>query len=112
MATHGHHKRAIPMGSKGNAARRKALLDARALDLDGEEQPATGWPAPGMHRHWFNDIGGRVQAALAAGWVQVEGPDGKPLSRPLAGHLVAYALEYPEPDWLDALRLSASGAPS
>lgn len=47
----------------------------------GDLQQALAAPErPGFHRHWFNDIPGRLGEAARAGYVQVKGDDGQPLS--------------------------------
>ncbi len=61
---------------------------------------------PGYHRHWFNDIAGRVEEAAANGWAHVKGKDGKPISRCVGsgrdkGALYAFAMELPEVFWLE-----------
>lgn len=59
---------------------------------------------PGYHRHWFNDVGGRVDEAKESGWAHINGQDGKPLKRAVGtgrdnGVLNAYAMELPEVFW-------------
>lgn len=58
---------------------------------------------PGYHRHWFNDVPGRVDEALASGWTHVM-KDGKPISRVVGtgrdnGVLRAFAMEIPLVFW-------------
>ncbi len=60
----------------------------------------------GYHRHWFNDVAGRVHEAEASGWKKVQGKDGKPISRCVGsgrdkGALYAFAMEIPEVFWLE-----------
>ncbi len=55
----------------------------------------------GFHRHWFNDIPGRVSRALEAGYEHVKGTDDKPVSRNVGvaeggGALTAFLMEIPE----------------
>lgn len=57
----------------------------------------------GFHRHWFNDIPGRVDRAKEAGYENVKSNDGKPVSRVVGvaeggGALTAYLMEIPE-EW-------------
>lgn len=57
----------------------------------------------GFHRHWFNDIPGRVSRALEAGYEHVKGLDGAPVKRVVGsaeggGALTAYLMEIPE-EW-------------
>src|SRR4051812_47316603 len=57
----------------------------------------------GFHRHWFNDVPGRVQRAQEAGYTNVTGNDGKPVSMVVGtaeggGALVAFLMEIPE-EW-------------
>jgi hypothetical protein len=59
---------------------------------------------PGYHRHWFNDVAGRVQEAADNGWAHVLDKDRKPLARCVGtgrdkGALYAYAMEIPEVFW-------------
>lgn len=58
----------------------------------------------GYFRHWFNDEPGRVQQAKGAGYEQVIGIDGQPVTRPVGtakrgGVLMAYLMEIPEELW-------------
>lgn len=58
----------------------------------------------GYHRHWFNDVGGRVDEAKASGWSHIKGRDGSPIRRAVGtgrdnGVLYAYAMELPEVFW-------------
>jgi hypothetical protein len=60
-------------------------------------------PRPGYYRHWFNDVPGRIDEALAAGYTHVLDAQGRPISR-LVGRtdrgdgMRAYAMELPE-EW-------------
>lgn len=59
---------------------------------------------PGYHRHWFNDVAGRVDEASASGWSHVLDKDRKPLKRAVGtgrdnGVMYAYAMELPEVFW-------------
>ena len=61
-------------------------------------------PRIGYHRHWFNDVAGRVDEAKATGWSHVKKPDGTPTKRVVGtgrdnGVLWAYAMELPEVFW-------------
>jgi hypothetical protein len=71
----------------------------------------------GYHRHWFNDVAGRIDEALTSGWSHIMNPrDGKPLKRAVGtgrdnGVLNAYAMELPEIFWqeeMDARHKQAS----
>lgn len=58
----------------------------------------------GYHRHWFNDVAGRIEEAAANGWAHVTGSDGKPIKRCVGsgrdkGAMFAYAMELPEVFW-------------
>lgn len=60
----------------------------------------------GYHRHWFNDVAGRVEEAEANGWTHVKDQDGKPICRCVGtgrdrGAMYAYAMEIPEVFWLE-----------
>ena len=57
----------------------------------------------GFHRHWFNDIPGRVARAVEAGYEHVKGSDQKNVSRVVGvaeggGALTAFLMEIPE-EW-------------
>lgn len=57
----------------------------------------------GFHRHWFNDVGGRIQQALAAGYTHVKDGSGKNVSHiggsnPHGGALTMFLMEIPE-EW-------------
>lgn len=59
---------------------------------------------PGYHRHWFNDVAGRIEEAEANGWAFVRGKDNKPLSRCVGtgrdkGAQYAFAMELPLVFW-------------
>lgn len=61
---------------------------------------------PGYHRHWFNDVAGRVDEAKASGWSHVLDSDKKSLKRAVGtgrdnGVMYAYAMELPEVFWLE-----------
>lgn len=58
----------------------------------------------GYHRHWFNDIAGRIEEAESSGWTHIKGRDGKPIRRVVGtgrdnGALYAFAMELPEVFW-------------
>lgn len=57
----------------------------------------------GFHRHWFNDIPGRVERALEAGYEHVKDKEGKNVCKNVGtaeggGALVGYLMEIPE-EW-------------
>jgi hypothetical protein len=64
---------------------------------------------PGYHRHWFNDVAGRIDEASASGWTHVINPrDGKPTKRVVGSGrdnkaLEAYAMELPEVFWQEEM---------
>lgn len=63
---------------------------------------------PGYHRHWFNDVAGRISEAEANGWAFVRGADEKPLSRCVGtgrdkGAQYAFAMELPLVFWQEDL---------
>lgn len=58
----------------------------------------------GYHRHWFNDVAGRIEDAQQGGWTNVKGNDGKPIRRVVGvgrdnGPLYAFAMELPSVFW-------------
>jgi hypothetical protein len=57
----------------------------------------------GYHRHWFNDIPGRLQQAAEAGYKIIKDKGGKEVARPVGIYdngvaLLAYLMEIPE-EW-------------
>ena len=64
---------------------------------------------PGYHRHWFNDVAGRIDEASRSGWAHVNDKStGQPLKRTVGsgrdgGALVAYAMELPEVFWQEEM---------
>lgn len=85
----------------------------------------------GYHRHWFNDVAGRIDDARANGWTHVLGTDKKPIARAVGtgrdkSSLYAFAMELPEVFWkedqdarhaaaqsrVDALKAAPFRAPS
>lgn len=57
----------------------------------------------GFHRHWFNDVPGRVSRALEAGYEHVKDNEGKNVCKNVGtaeggGPLVGYLMEIPE-EW-------------
>jgi hypothetical protein len=63
----------------------------------------------GYHRHWFNDVAGRIDEAKESGWSHVKSTrDGTPLKRVVGtgrdnGVLWAYAMELPEVFWQEEM---------
>ena len=64
---------------------------------------------PGYHRHWFNDVAGRIDEATTSGWSHIKNPrDGTPLKRAVGtgrdnGVLYAFAMELPEVFWQEEM---------
>ena len=64
---------------------------------------------PGYHRHWFNDVAGRIDEATASGWAHVKDPKtGQPMKRTVGsgrdgGALIAFAMELPEVFWQEEM---------
>ena len=64
---------------------------------------------PGYHRHWFNDVAGRIDEATTSGWAHVKDlKTGQPLKRTVGsgrdgGALIAYAMEIPEVFWQETM---------
>lgn len=61
---------------------------------------------PNFHRHWFNDIGGRIQRASEAGYEHVKDKEGRNVSKVVGvaeggGAQTAFLMEIPE-DWYQA----------
>jgi hypothetical protein len=63
----------------------------------------------GYHTHWFNDVAGRIDEALASGWAHRINPrDGKPFHRVVGSGrdgkgLEAYAMDLPEVFWKEEM---------
>lgn len=63
----------------------------------------------GYHRHWFNDVAGRVDEAKASGWAHIKNPrDGTPLRRAVgtgrdSNVQWAYAMELPLVFWQEEM---------
>ena len=63
----------------------------------------------GYHRHWFNDVAGRIDEASASGWAHIINPrDGKPFRRVVGSGrdskaIEAYAMELPEVFWQEEM---------
>ena len=60
----------------------------------------------GFHRHWVNDMGGRIEEMTERGYSHVTGKDGKHVSRRVGSHpdggaLTAYLMEIPEGWWTE-----------
>lgn len=78
---------------------------ANRKPFGSREQRLAYPPREGYHRHWFNDVPGRIIRAQEAGYEQVHGPDGKPVSEVVGtsrggGSLTAYLMEMPR-EWYD-----------
>ena len=59
----------------------------------------------GYHRHWFNDLPGRIETALEAGYTHVEDKEGKKVARvvgvsPTGGPQTGYLMEIPQ-EWFE-----------
>lgn len=66
-------------------------------------------PRTGFHQHWFNDVPGRVNLALDAGYEHVKDKDGKNVCAvvgvaEMGGPLHAYLMEIPEEWWQEDMR--------
>lgn len=71
----------------------------------------------GYHRHWFNDVAGRIDEAEAGGWKHIKGKDGKPIRRVVGtgrdnGALYAFAMELPEVFWEEDMQARNEAAAS
>lgn len=75
----------------------------------GSHQQKLAYPErPGYHRHWFNDIPGRIHRANEAGYDHVLDDKGQPVKRVVGvqeggGALFAYLMEIPEEWWKEDL---------
>ena len=68
---------------------------------------------PGYHRHWFNDVPGRLMDAEQAGYDQVMDANGKPVSMVVGvarggGPLTAYLHEIPLEDYQEDMAANDS----
>lgn len=62
-------------------------------------------PRVGYHRHWFNDLPGRIESALEAGYTHVLDKEGKKVARvvgvsPTGGPQTGYLMETPQ-EWFE-----------
>lgn len=70
----------------------------------GTLEQKMNYPArPGYHRHWFNDVPGRIERAGEAGYAHVKDNEGKNVSMivgtaPSGGPLHGFLMEIPE-EW-------------
>jgi hypothetical protein len=67
---------------------------------------------PGYHRHWFNELPGRIDQALEAGYTHVEDREGRKVTRvvgvaPAGGPLTAFLMEIPEEWYQEDMALQA-----
>lgn len=81
-----------------------ARIRAFRLPLGAFSQKLALPKRAGYHRHWFNDVAGRIDEASANGWAHVLGKDKKPIARCVGsgrdkGALYAFAMELPEVFW-------------
>lgn len=79
----------------------------------GDQQQALAYPErPGFHRHWFNDIPGRLHEAARAGYVQVKGDSGEPVSlvADKTTGMRTYLHEIPLPWYKDDLKKAQDAA--
>ncbi|MDE2099602.1 MAG: hypothetical protein KGL39_20285 [Patescibacteria group bacterium] len=63
-------------------------------------------PRAGFHRHWFNDVPGRIERALEAGYEHVKDASGKNVNKVVGtaeggGALHGFLMEIPE-EWFKA----------
>lgn len=64
----------------------------------------------GYHRHWFNDVAGRIDEAQRSGWSHVTDPKThSPMKRTVGSGrdgqaLIAYAMELPEVFWQEEMQ--------
>lgn len=66
-----------------------------------ERQKLAYTPRPGFHRHWANDVPGRLQDLEERGYAFVKGDDGQPVSRTVGtreggGGMTGFLMEIPE----------------
>lgn len=69
---------------------------------------------PGYHRHWFNEIPGRLDKALEAGYAFVLDKEQKRVARPVGvneggGSLMAYLMEIPEEWYKEDMKAEQDG---
>lgn len=67
-------------------------------------------PREQYHRHWFNDVAGRIDTATAAGYTHVQDKEGKKVQRvvgvgPSGGPQTAYLMEIPEEWYKEDMKL-------
>jgi hypothetical protein len=95
---------AAPVVSAGEAPAETGLPQRPSRKPFGSMSLKLDYPQrEGFHRHWFNDIPGRVARAQEAGYEHVKGNDQKNVSRIVGsaeggGALTAFLMEIPE-EW-------------
>lgn len=83
-----------------SAPRRQTRVPFGALDMK------LAYPdREGYHRHWFNDVAGRIDRALKAGYEHVKDKEGKNVTRLVGtaeggGGLHAFLMEIPQ-EWYE-----------
>ena len=92
------------------AIERVAAIRARNRKEWGEFSQKLALPKrAGYHTHWFNDVAGRIDEALASGWTHRVNPrDGKPFHRVVGTGrdgraLEAYAMDLPLVFWQEEM---------
>lgn len=81
----------------------QAARPARRKPFGSMEQKLAYAERPGFHRHWFNDVPGRIDRAKEAGYENVKDKDGNVVVRNVGiadggGPLRAYLMEIPQ-EW-------------
>jgi hypothetical protein len=90
-------------------ARIGALRDKNRQEWGAFSQKLALPARPGYHRHWFNDVAGRIDEAKASGWAHVKNPrDGTPLKRAVGtgrdnNVQWGYAMELPLVFWQEEM---------
>jgi hypothetical protein len=75
-------------------------------ETSDEMRPVTEFAEVGRHRHWFNDLDGRLEAARLAGWepvLDVRGWHVRRMVGQYGGPVWAYLCEADEAIWREML---------
>lgn len=86
-------------------APKRAVTREKRRPFGSQNQKLAYEARVGYHRHWFNDLPGRIEQALEAGYTHVEDREGKKVARvvginPAGGPQTGFLMEIPQ-EWYD-----------
>lgn len=96
---------ATPASTPNPAPKQRTVTREKRRPFGSQTQKLAYEARVGYHRHWFNDLPGRIEQALEAGYTHVEDREGKKVSRvvgiaPSGGPQTGYLMEIPE-EWYE-----------